>query len=419
MNAILMASKFTILFISLLGIASVSCEKETMEEKASVQYTAVDNAKLSHLLFEENFEGPVPFIDAQNTGFGSSHSFMVVTTPVYQGKKAARFKLKSTDPMIHNGTRAEVTTVKYAREKEMWYSFAVFFPEEEFKKDSHKEAISQWFQQEDAHLGEPSQSPATSLGIRNDRFYLDTGYNRDKVCKAVTQESRKIIDLGKVEKDTWHEFVFHFVHSYKSDGLIEIWHNGSKVLTHKGGNMYNNEDLPKWKLGIYKWQWNGGGKTDTRKRVIFLDNIKVGNSKATLEEMQPEVSSEPIADEPDNDECSFSFVNAETDQVIKRFDRGALISLGALGTKKLSIRVDTRIKGVRSVKFVLKGAKSYKYVDSDPPYALFGDDKKGNYYYGSYLPPGNYLLRVYPYPEDKGRGKAMPGYSTTFTVKKY
>ena len=97
--------------------------------------------------------------------------------------------------------------------------------------------------------------------------------------------SRKRIDLGLVTKDTWHQFVIHFIHSYEADGLIEIWHNGNKILTHPGGNMYNNVAMPKWKLGIYKWKWNGSDTTDTRERILYFDNIRVGNKFVTLSEM--------------------------------------------------------------------------------------------------------------------------------------
>ena len=168
----------------------------------------------------------------------------------------------------------------------MWYSFAAYFPADEFVKDTEREIISQWYQRADKHLGEKSSSPATALRIKNDRFVLDTGFNADLVSDGVQEGSKKKLDLGEVTKNTWHEFVFHFVHSYEEDGLIEVWHNGEKVITHRGGNMYNNAVLPKWKIGLYKAAFKSGAST-LPNRVVYFDNIKVGNERASYEEMAP------------------------------------------------------------------------------------------------------------------------------------
>ncbi|MGV3502236.1 MAG: polysaccharide lyase [Adhaeribacter sp.] len=239
------------------------------------------------LIFSENFEGPAPFAAAANTDLVAPYSFQVVDSPVYKGSKAGRFELRDTDPMIRKGTRAEVTIVKEGVQKEMWYAFAVYFPSDEFVADSKTEIICQWWQSGDNHLGESNASPATALRIKQDRFIFDTGYNDALISKGVLPQSRRKIDLGPVVKNCWQEFVFHFIHSYQSDGLIEVWQNGARVLTHRGGNMYNNAVLPKWKLGIYKWKWNGEESSDTPKRVLYFDNIRVGNALARAGEMNP------------------------------------------------------------------------------------------------------------------------------------
>ena len=38
-------------------------------------------------------------------------------------------------------------------------------------------------------------------------------------------------------------------------------------------------------LAMYKWDWNGTGTTDTKVRVIYFDNIRLGNEKATYANM--------------------------------------------------------------------------------------------------------------------------------------
>jgi len=396
-----------------------SCEEQDITEKTLDSLAATENSHTSPVIFSENFEGPAPFCRAHNTDFGKSHSFAVVNSPVYKGDKAGRFKLKASDPMVSSGTRAEVTVIKVGVEEVMWYSFAVLFPADGYDRDSGKETISQWHQMADVHLGEKPQSPATFLGVRSDRFILDTGYNAKKVSNGVDPDKRKSFDLGPVTKDIWHGFVFHFIHSYKSDGLIEIWHNGKRILRHTGGNMYNSEDMPKWKLGIYKWKWNGEGTSDTHKRILYYDNIKAGGSNATLAEMTPEQADNQDSQTglPGN---RYTIVDAETERdIMPLTSKEALLIQNVLKTKKFTIRANLADPKVASVKFVLKGPKNHTYVDDEQPFALFGDDSKGNYYYGTILPTGNYAVYIIPYYKQEAKGKAGPEHKASFMIKKY
>lgn len=228
-------------------------------------------ATSSHLIFEENFEEPRPFLDAHNLEVGNwDYALQFVTDPVFQGKKSARFEIRNDQPLVKNGKRAEAVIVSGAKgdiTKDTWYSFAVYFPSVGFEYDSEREVINQWYQ---------DGSPATSLRTWKDKLILETGN---------TPDTRKRIDIGPIIKDKWQQYVLHFIHSHEEDGLIEIWQNGKKMLSEKGGNMYDNV-LPKWKIGLYKAAFKYGTSLVV-KRVIYYDNVKVGNAHATLEEMMP------------------------------------------------------------------------------------------------------------------------------------
>ncbi|GAA4305160.1 hypothetical protein GCM10023183_19090 [Nibribacter koreensis] len=252
----------------------------------------VGKTTTGNLLFEETFEQGAPFASAHGKEVGDwDYALQYVSSPVFKGTKACRFEIRQEQALVKDGKRAEVTVVGPVTSKERWYSFAVYFPAEGFAKDTAREIISQWYQRADKHLGEKSASPATALRINKDRFILDTGFNANLVSNGITPESKKRIDLGEVTKDTWHEFVFHFVHSFHEDGLIEVWHNGTKILTHNAGNMYNNAVMPKWKIGLYKAAFKSGTSA-VAKRVVYFDNIRVGNEQATYQEMAP--SSETV-----------------------------------------------------------------------------------------------------------------------------
>lgn len=221
------------------------------------------------ILFSENFEGQEPFVNAFSIETGNwSYALQFVSEPIYRGRSAARFEIREDQPLVHHGKRAEVTIIKSLPGNEMWYSFAVYFPSAGFEFDSEREIINQWYQKD---------SPATSLRVRKDQLYLETG---------ATPETRDQFYLGPLKKDVWYEFVLHFIHSNKNDGLIEVWLNGKMVIAHRGGNMYAGE-LPKWKIGVYKPAFKFG-TSQVKKRVVYFDNIKVGNGTASYEMMRPD-----------------------------------------------------------------------------------------------------------------------------------
>ena len=226
---------------------------------------------LATLVYKETLEGATPFTTAHDLDVGDwDYALQFVKAPYYRGLKAARFEIREDQPLVANGKRSEVTIVKGSLgqiTKNSWYSFAVYFPSVGYEYDDEREVINQWYQ---------NGSPATSLRTRRDRLLLETGN---------TEESREQYDLGAISKNRWHTFVFHFIHSHGDDGLIEVWYDGIKKLTLRGGNMYD-DILPKWKIGLYKSAFKYG-TSDVSRRVIYFDNIKVGNENATYMTMRP------------------------------------------------------------------------------------------------------------------------------------
>lgn len=198
----------------------------------------------------------------------TSYGITLSTAIQYAGLRSVRFELRDTDKMNNNGTRAEVV-FPTATNLNRWYSYALLFDSANYKKDASDEVITQW------HQG-GGKTPALCLRTRNDRLYLRVMGNW--------------VDLCGLDKGKWHTYVMHVIHSSGTSGLVEIWRDGVKILTRKGQNMYKvGGDIknPNLKLGIYKSAWNYNQTTATNKRVLYFDNIKIGNEKATLTEMMP------------------------------------------------------------------------------------------------------------------------------------
>lgn len=226
------------------------------------------------VILEENFENNTCWEGDSYAyrQFAEDHAFEVVDKPVYSGNKSGKFELRYGDRMAtkNGGPRAEVLFPKQSHH-ERWYSFAVFFPGYGWKDDMDDELVSQW------HSG--AGTPTLSLRVSNGNLKLRIGHNPN-----VPTSRWDFYEFGAVPKDEWNEFIFHVVHSQEEDGLVEVWKNGRKIVTHNGPNWYPDSDFPRWKVGIYKSSWRKK-KTNVDLRVIYFDNIRIGNEHTELEQM--------------------------------------------------------------------------------------------------------------------------------------
>ena len=385
---------------------------ESPEEEGSQDDSANANLRLANLIFEELFGAGSAF-SGQSLQFAGSHSFQIVSDPQKSSNKVGKFELRYNDSDVKGSKRVEVGFRESLREG--WYSYSIFFPTSGFARDEYPEIISQWHQ-------EGGGSPPTMVQIENDNLYFrainrsDTKDNSDKVYTNY--------NLGKIERGKWHEFVFHIVHSPNSDGLIEIWKNKSKIHTVKGPNIRRGYPLPSLKLGIYKWTW-AKQKTNTDRRIVYFDNVRVGNERASLTDfLSGALQSGGIISDDINDGIQggstsdsgsdiiygFNLIQANVDRDLGSISNGEVISSR---TPKLSLRANTASGFKGEIVFRLSGANSHTYVDDTAPFSLFGDDGRGDYFFGSGLSHGSYTLEATPYSGGERAGKTV---TIRFTV---
>src|SRR5687767_6272414 len=106
------------------------------------------NEEQSHILYKVDFEEKNPFPAFVTRQTATSWGLQIVESPVYEGKKAARFELRDSDPENNNGTRSEISFPGpgNSNNPERWYAFALYFPRNDFDADNSDEVISQWHQ---------------------------------------------------------------------------------------------------------------------------------------------------------------------------------------------------------------------------------------------------------------------------------
>ncbi|WP_158859275.1 polysaccharide lyase [Lunatibacter salilacus] len=343
------------------------------------------------LIYEETFETGESSIKAHSFEIGTDYGLTIVPKPKNEGERAARFELREDDPLVKGSVRAELSIVKGEEGHigpDTWYSFDLFIPKD-YTRDDRKELINQWYQEGD---------PSASINIKDDRFfwrfYID-GVSED-------------FDLGPVIKDEWQNFTIHMVHDYGENGVTELWKDDEKLLDLKGKNM-NNSPLPKWKIGIYKSSWVDGA-TKSKSRVLYFDNIKVWSLILPKETKNGDTDIFGKI-------SKLTFVNAETEKDYRLVEPEGTVYMDSMGTFKINIRADLfNEKNVGSVKFEISGRDSFETIDNSPPFALFGDDGNGNYYYGSGLEKGDYQLTVTSYTKRKGEGLSGVPYTISFSI---
>lgn len=404
-----------VLTVSLLLATLAACQKNVEPKVDAVASNEQVSTKATgDIIWQDNADGSSLFSTMVTVQTATSYGITASTNEAFDGTKSARFELRDTDPENHSGTRSEIA-FPTPTTNNFWYSYALYMPSAEYKDEAADEVITQWH-------GGGGITPAISMRVSNGHLYMRTPDN------AKT-------DLGLIEKDRWHTYVYHIIHSSGSDGLIEIWKDGQKLVTRNGPSMYaltGTFHLPNWKLGVYKSDWNGTNTTTTNLRVLYFDEIKYGTANATYNEMlpigngtttpstpttQPTTPTTPTT--PTNTSISvssFSLVNAATEKEVKTITDGSSISLSALGIKVANIRALTA-GTIANVKFELSGAQSQTSTDAAAPYALMGDNGSGNYYYGNWNPPalGTYTLKATPYDS---KGVAGVAKTITFTFTK-
>jgi len=205
-----------------------------------------------------------------------------------KGQAAARFEFTKKDVLDFDGfSRAEIRRTSET-DDERWYGFSNFLPAD-YVSDPLAEMIAQWHDVPDFILGETWRSPPISLKIVNDHYYIHYLWATFIINTDLTKSGEKKVDLGPVDKNKWNDWVFHIKFSYKSDGIIEIWKNRNKIFTFYGPNSYNDRSNPYFKLGIYKWGWNGWASYSPQdERVLFYDEVRIGNSNSSFEEVSPD-----------------------------------------------------------------------------------------------------------------------------------
>lgn len=187
--------------------------------------------------------------------------------PVRAGGAAARFELRREDPVINGGTRAELSAPIEPKNAERWYAFSVYLPPS-WARDRSPEIIAQWHQHHTV-AGNPPLAIATYRG----QWEIQTA--RDGHEDAVR--------VGAYRTGRWTDWLVHVKWSTGAAGVVQLWRDGKPVpgfADRRGPNTYRSDHGVYLKVGIYKWDWSQKNPTDTSRRFLYLDELRIAQTRA-------------------------------------------------------------------------------------------------------------------------------------------
>jgi hypothetical protein len=200
------------------------------------------------------------------------------------GRKAVRFAV----PRAPNSFRAEISLPSETGFNERWYGERILVPRD-WVLDPAKgnDLVMQWH-------AVPGNGKATypnlEISIGNTNWFI-----RQSCGCAKTKPTHTNVRLDDpVRPGAWVSWVIHAKWSAGSEGLLEIWRDGKKVMERRQPNVYSDigvEYTPYLKTGIYHPEWHLD--TDRKReafaaetpvatsKVIFVTDVKVGSERAT------------------------------------------------------------------------------------------------------------------------------------------
>jgi hypothetical protein len=235
------------------------------------------------LLFNSDFE------DGDLRGWEVSGNAPTVTREV---ARAGRYAMKTSLDRYKDrcSYRTEVSGPSAEIGKEYWYGFSIFLPDD-YIPDRIWEIVAQWHAVPDFKQGEQWRNPVLALSTTGGRWGWVTRWD----AKRNTFESGKRqyggqreFDLGPYQRNVWTDWVVHVRWSYKSDGFLQVWKNGEKVIDQTGPNAFNDAKGPFFKMGLYKgWQKPEVRDDAVTKRVLYHDEFRMAGPDATYEDVSP------------------------------------------------------------------------------------------------------------------------------------
>ncbi len=235
------------------------------------------------LIFSSDFE------DGRLKGWRPAGNSPTVTRDV---ARRGRYALKTSLDRRKDAVsyRTEVTGPEADIGKEYWYGFSIFLPDD-YVPDKIWEIVAQWNCIPDYDVGEKWRNPVLALFTTGGRWSWVTRWDAKRNTFASGKREyggEREYDLGPYQRNCWTDWVVHVKWSYQSDGILQVWKNGEKLVDQNGPNAFNDAHGPIFKMGLYKGWHKPPTQPDTvSRRVLYHDEFRMAGAGATYQDVAP------------------------------------------------------------------------------------------------------------------------------------
>lgn len=170
-------------------------------------------------------------------------------------------------------------------QSERWVAFSMYLPAtgpDEWVIDSIPELVFQLH-------NDTVASPQLALYSQNGLFSVRYRYAAEDphTNRRAAQTARTSWE-GKIATGRWIDWVWHIRFSpTEAKGLLQVWMaDGASfkqvVNEHHIRIGYPCPQITNCDIGLYKWSWKCPVTSPVRRRVIYIDAIRIGDQTATL-----------------------------------------------------------------------------------------------------------------------------------------
>lgn len=233
--------------------------------------------------FEDADFNGFPFVNFEGGNTGAC-----VTTQVNGGDYAFLSSVSHSNSLT-GGYHCELGRYALRPERERWWGFAVLIPEN-WVDDANNCVIMQGHQLPDT--SEPDRAPSLVMRIQNNQLIIESRWD-DTAISAPTAYGlggtirNNTVHTSTLQKGVWMNFVFraNFDCMPNGDGLLEVWKDGVKIVTHPGPNCYNDQRTGTIRFGLYKRYY--AANNQTAPVTAFYDQIKMTDQSGTYADVAP------------------------------------------------------------------------------------------------------------------------------------
>ena len=277
----------SVLFVIINSNVNAALTENIAVRRGDIHFINKPGVATDGFLFRESFEKRNFRKDWFRADMAAtSYSGTCSDSVASDGKYSLRLQLNRYDPLVQGSRRAElVSYLEKSSNIERWYGFDIFLPAT-YKVDSIPEILAQWHVQTTAAQKSEHISPAVSLRVEYDKWRLWIIHDIPPADNTDKYYGSKRFTLPKLEFNKWTKWIFHIKYSHGNDGIVQVWENGVLLVDYKGPDFYDTGMGPYFKIGIYKPAWKPNGwLSPVTQRVVFYDNIKIGDQGMSLAKM--------------------------------------------------------------------------------------------------------------------------------------